>query len=81
MFVKRKVYQEENIYMQSSLVWGKCSKQCVRLKTTSKYEKASEQIGAIELLKIIRSQASNFQGNKHPVDSLHYTFQHILRRF
>ena len=71
-FVRRKNYLNKNIKKLYSLIWGQCSDMIrSEIEAMPGFPAASKNANALDLLKMIRSIAHNFQHEKNAVLSLH----------
>ena len=71
-YVRRKTILTENIKTAFSLIWGQCSDiMRQKVETCADYSVISENGDAIELLKIIKDVAYNYQIQKYIPQALH----------
>jgi hypothetical protein len=65
-YVRKKTYLNKYLKTLYSLVWGQCTDfMRTRIEVLDKYEEMSTQSNSIDLLKVIRSLAYNFQSKKY----------------
>jgi hypothetical protein len=71
-YVKRKITLTENIKTAYSLIWGQCSNVMhQKVEASPGYVSVSQNGDAIELLKIIKDVAYNYQIQKYIPQALH----------
>jgi hypothetical protein len=71
-FIAREDKLDENLRNLYSLIWGQCTDiMRQKVEATVGYNEISEQANSIELLKIIKTIAFNFQSQKHLPHALH----------
>ena len=71
-YVKRKSTLSKNLKRLYPLLWGQCSDSLkAELESMPQFKIVSENADSLELLKMIKSLADNFQSEKNPFYSLH----------
>ena len=75
-FEKTKTTFTSNLRRLYSLIWGQCSKTMrAELESMTGFNNIARRAEPLELLKLIRSVAHNFNSEKHPIESLHITMR------
>lgn len=81
-YVKRLDQLEENIRTLYSIVWGQCTDALIaKVEATTDYAAASLDNNGIELLKIIKSIAFNFQSQKYLAQAVHEAKRRFYTQF
>ena len=70
--VKREMHLKENLKTLYSLVWGQCTEAMrAKIKAHATFGRVSQSSDSLELLRIIKDQAFNYQNQKYNFQALH----------
>jgi len=77
-YVKRESIYEQNLETMYSVILGQCSDAMrAKLESQDEFERIADESDAVELLKLIKGIAFNFQSQKYPVQSVQETIRHF----
>ena len=77
-FIKCELMLEQNLETMYSVILGQCTDAMrAKLESQDEYKWITDKSDAVELLKLIRGVAFNFQSQKYNVLSLHESVQHF----